>query len=152
MSYTANKLKASALRKLVDFDPDAATAVVATLFPGAAEKGLALAKYAFQAYLVGVIRTIGTGAVTLIEIVTADAADMTGHVTVIASRSATPADAVGDTVWLECTGEEVGALKAATNLYLGVRVTLATSTDECVLYFEAGRGRAQDGLTADYVS
>jgi hypothetical protein len=152
MSYTANKLMASSLRKLLDFDPDATSATVVDLVPGASAKGIALAENVFQAYLVGVVRTVGTGGVTLIEIITADASDMTGNVTAIKTVAGTTLDAVGDTGWLECTGEEVAAAKAATNQYLGVRVTLATGTDECIVYFEAGAGRKADGLTANYVS
>lgn len=152
MAYTANKLMASSLRKLVDFDPDSGSAVVVDLFPGASAKGLALADQSFQAFLVGVVRSVGTGGVTLIEVITADAADMTGNVTAIKTRAGTTLDAVGDTGWLEVTGEEIAAAKAATNLYLGVRITLATSTDECIVYFEAGAGRAVDALTADYVA
>lgn len=152
MAYTANKLMASALRKLVDFDPDATTAVVADLVPGGAAKGIALAEHSFQSFLAGLVRTVGTGAVTLLEIITADAADMTGNVTAIKTLAGLTADAVGDTIWLECTGEEVAAAKAATNLYIGVRVTLATGTDECIVYFEAANGRKADGLTAAYIA
>lgn len=152
MAYTANKLMARSLRKLVDFDPDATTAVIVDLVPGGAAKGFALAENSFQNFLVGVVRTVGTGGVTLIEIVTADAADMTGNVTAIKTVAGTTLDAVGDTGWLECTGEEVAYAKAATNLYIGVRVTLATGTDECIVYFEAGGGRKADALTANYVA
>lgn len=152
MAYTANKLMASALRKLVDFDPDAATAIVADLVPGGAAKGFALAENSFQNFLVGVVRTVGTGGITLIEIITADASDMTGNVTAIKTVAGTTVDAVGDTAWLECSGEEVAYGKAATNLYIGVRVTLVTNTDECIVYFEASGGRKADALTANYVS
>lgn len=151
MAYTANKLMASALRKLADFDPDATSAVVVDLKNGTA-KGIALAENAFQAFLLGVVRSVGTGAITLIEIITADAAAMTGNVTAIKTLAGLTADAVGDTIWLECTGEEVAAAKAATNLYIGARVTLATGTDECIVYFEAAHGRKADGLTAAYIS
>ena len=151
MAYTANKLMASSLRKMADFDPDATTAVVVDLKVGSA-KGVALADYSFQSFLAGLVRTVGTGAVTLLEIITADAAAMTGNVTAIKTLAGTTADAVGDTIWLECTGEEVAAARAATNLYIGLRVTLATGTDECIAYFEASGGRKQDALTAAYIS
>lgn len=151
MAYTANKLMASSQRKLADFDPDATTAVVVDLKNGAA-KGLALAENAFQSFLLGVVRTVGTGAITLIEIITADAAALTGNVTAIKTLAGLTADAVGDTIWLECTGEEVAAAKAASNLYIGARITLATGTDECIVYFEAGNGRKADGLTAAYIA
>lgn len=151
MAYTANKLMASSLRKLADFDPDATTAVVVDLKVGSG-KGVPLAEHSFQAFLAGVVRSVGTGAITLLEIITADAAAMTGNVTAIKTLAGLTADAVGDTIWLEVTGEEVAAAKAATNLYIGVRVTLATGTDECIVYFEAGAGRKVDGLTAAYIA
>lgn len=151
MGYTANKLKAHALRRLVDFDPDGTSAVVADLEPGSSAKGFALADYRFIDILVGLMRSVGTGAVTLLEVITADAADMTGNVTAIATLAGATADAVGDTIWLEVSGEQIKAARAATNLYVGVRVTLATGTDECVVYFE-GHGRKADGLTAAYIA
>jgi len=152
MAYTANKLKAAAVRRLVDFDPDATTATIVTLNPAASENALSLADYQFANILVGVFKSVGSGDIDLAEIVTCDAADGTGNVTTIASRAVADveADAVGDTIWLEVTGEQIAAGRAASNKYVGVRLTLATATDECVVYFE-GHGRKADGLTADYI-
>jgi hypothetical protein len=152
MAYTANKLKAQALRRLVDFDPDSADPVAATLDPLTGAKGFALATHRFRSILVALQRTVGTGNTDAFAVVTADDAAMSANVTVIASHAApTGQNAVGDTLVFEVTGEQIQAAKAATNLYVGVRVELATSTDEGVVYFE-GHGHAGDGLTVDYIS
>ncbi len=153
MSYTANKLRTLAKRRLVDFDPDATTAVVATLDPGNSAKCLPIGDAA-MCFLVGAFKSVGAGDIDLLEIITADAADGTGNVSVIASKADTvaDADAVGDTSWLEVAGEQIKAEMAATNAYIGVRLTLATGTDECVVYAEAHGRVAKDGLTADYIA
>lgn len=152
MAYTANKLKAQALRRWVDFDPDSTDPVAATLDPLTGAKGFALGTYRFHSILAALQRTVGTGNTDAFAVVTADDAAMSANVTVIASHAApTGQNAVGDTLVLEVTGEQIQAAKAATNLYVGVRVELATSTDEGVVYFE-GHGFAGDGLTVDYIS
>lgn len=153
MAYTANKLKTHALRRWVDFDPDGTDPVVATLDPASGDKGFSLAAYRFSGILAALQRTVGTGNTDAFAIVTADDAAMSANVTVIASHAApTGQNAVGDTLVLEVTGEQIQAAKAATNLYVGVRVEFATGTDEGVVYFEGSGGRAEDGLTLDYIS
>lgn len=153
MAYTANKLRTRSKRLMVDFDPDGTSATVATLDPANSAKCLPIIDAA-QGFLVGVMKSVGTGDVDLIEIITADAADGTGNVTAIASKAkaVAEADAVGDTSWLEVTGEQIKAARAASNAYVGVRLTLATGTDECVVYAEAHGRIAKDGLTSDYIS
>jgi hypothetical protein len=59
---------------------------------------------------------------------------------------------VGDTIWLEASGEQVKAAMLSTSAYIGVGITLVTSTDECVVYFERLPNNKADGLTADYIS
>jgi len=151
MAYTANKLRAQSERRLVDFDPDSADPVIATLNPGAAEKGLAFAD-GIAGILVGLMRSVGTGNVDEFSIIVADAANMTGNVTSVKAHAApTVANAVGDTLWLEATAEQLRAA-SPTAAYVGVRIELATNTDECVLLSERRLTSARDGLTADYIS
>jgi hypothetical protein len=149
MAYTANKLRAQAERRLVDFDPDSADPVVATLVPGG-DKGLPFSD-GIAGVLAGLVRSVGTGNVDAFAIVVADDAAMTTNVTVVASHAGpTTANAVGDTIWVEATAEQLRAA-SATAAYVGVRVELATSTDECIVYFERKLTSARDGLTADVI-
>jgi hypothetical protein len=152
MVYTANKLKAQANRRLVDFDPDSGSEVIVTLNPAASEKCLAIAP-GYYGFLAGLFRSVGTGSVTAFRIVVTDAADGTGNVTTVVSHAIGSApNAVGDTIWLEASGEQVKAAMLSTSAYIGVGITLVTSTDECVVYFERLPNNKADGLTADYIS
>jgi hypothetical protein len=135
MAYTAYRMMAEANRRMVDFDPDSGSEVVVTLNPGASEKCLAIAP-GFDAFLAGLVRTVGTGAVTQFRIIVADAADGTGNVATVVASGALTTDAVGDTAWLEASDEQVKAAMVATSAYIGVAITLVTSTDECIVYFE----------------
>lgn len=151
MAYTANKLRAQAERRLVDFDPDSADPVVATLNPAASAKGLAFSD-GIRGVIAGLFRSVGTGDVDAFEIIVADDAAMTTNVAVVIAHALGSApDAVGDTVWLEATAEQLRAA-SATAQYVGVRAELATSTDECVVLIERHLTSARDGLTADYIS
>jgi hypothetical protein len=151
MAYTANKLMAQAMRRLLDFDPDSGSEVIATLNPAASEKCLSLG-VGIQAVLVGLFRSVGAGAVTSFRIFVADnAAGTTNAANVVSHALGSAPDAVGDTVWLEATAEQLRAA-SSTAAYWGVKVTLATSTDECVLSIVEQRKNAYDGLTADYIS
>ncbi len=150
-TYDTDHLRARAQRRLVDFDPDATTAVVVTLNPAATEKALSVALN--RRWLFGIMRSVGTGTVTAARIIACTSAAGTGSVTtVVAHAIGTAPDAVGDTIWLECDAEQVReALPTAT--HVGLEITLATSTDECVVYVEAAAFQyPRAGLTADYIS
>jgi hypothetical protein len=153
MAYTANHLRSQSERRLVDFDPDATSESVVTLNPADNEKCLALSP-GHGSYLAGLFHSVGTGSVTGFKIFVSDEADGTGNpATVVSHALGSDPNAVGDTLWLEASAEQVKAAMAATSQYIGVKVTLGTGTDECVVFFERADGRFKgDAETADYVS
>lgn len=153
MAYTANRLKAQSSRRMVDFDPDTASETIVTLNPAASEKCIALSRIGAQAFLAGLVHTVGTGTITGFKIFTSeDAAGVTNATTVVSHAIASNPDAVGDVLWLEATAEQIKAA-LATAAYVGVKITLTTSTDECIVFFEEAESRFKyDTLTADYVS
>lgn len=152
MAYTANHLRAQSERRLVDFDPDSASESIVTLNPAASEKLLAFTD-GFEKVLAGLVHTVGTGTVSTFRIFVADnAAGTTNATTVISHALGSDPNAVGDTIWLEATAEQLRTA-SSTAAYVGVKITLVTSTDECIVYFErAGNRFKYDTLTADYVS
>jgi hypothetical protein len=153
MAYSANKMRAQSARALVDFDPDSASESIVTLNPAASEKLLSLAAFGgLLGLLVGLIHTVGTGSITSLRIFVADdAAGTVNAATVVSHALGSDPNAVGDTVWLEATAEQIRAA-SATAAYVGVKATLATSTDEAVVFVERTTKQAYDGLTADYIS
>jgi hypothetical protein len=152
MAYTANKLKARSNRRMVDFDPDSASESIVVLNPAASESCLAISA-GYEAFLAGFMHSVGTGSVTSFRIFVADnAAGTTNAANVVSHALGSDPNAVGDTLWLEATGEQVKAAMGAASAYIGVKLTLATSTDEGVVFFERGQGDKGDGQTADYVS
>jgi len=152
MAYTANRKLSRSNRRLVDFDPDSGSETIVTLNPAASEKLLALTD-GFQTFLAALVHTVGTGTVTSFRVFVADnAAGTTAATNVVSHAIGSNPDAVGDTLWLEVTAEQCKAA-SSTALYVGVKITLGTSTDECIVYFERTDGRFKyDALTADYVS
>lgn len=152
MAYTANKLKAQCKRGMVDFDPDSGSESIVTLNPSASEKCLALSA-GISGLLVGMMHSVGTGSITSFRIFVADdAAGTTNAANVVSHALGSDPNAVGDTLWLETTGEQIKAAMGSASAYWGVKITLGTSTDECVVSFEQHQRHAYDGLTADYVS
>jgi len=152
MAYTANRMLARTNRRLLDFDPDSGSETIVTLNPSASTKCLPLTD-GYQSFVAGLFHSVGTGTVTSFRIfVSDDAAGVTNATNVASHALGSIPDAVGDTVWLEVTAEQCKAA-SSTAQYIGVKITLGTSTDECVVMFERGQGRFKyDGLTADYVS
>lgn len=153
MAYTANRLKAQSARRMVDFDPDSSSETIVTLNPAASEKCIALNRIGAQAFLAGFMHSVGTGSVTGFKIFTSeDAAGVTNATTVATHALGSDPNAVGDTLWLEATAEQVKAA-LATAAYVGVKLTLSTNTDEGVVFFEEAESRHKyDTLTGDYVS
>lgn len=152
MAYTAEKARARAFRRLVEFDPDSGSATAVTLNPADSETYLSLsANGAPKRYLFGIIRTVGTGAITSAVVNAATAADGTGA-TAVATITPTTADAVNDHVWVEVDQDQIReALSTAT--HIGLVIDLVTATDECVIYVEGSEGQHQyDELTADYIA
>lgn len=152
MAYTANKMRSQSERRMVDFDPDSGSEVIVTLSPSTSTKCLPFTD-GYQKVLAGLVRTVGTGTVSTFRIfVSDDAAGTTNATNVISHAIGSAPDAVGDTIWLEASGEQLRAA-SSTAAYVGVKITLATSTDECIVSFErAGARFKYDALTADYIS
>lgn len=153
MAATAsvNKLLSQCNLVMVDFDPDGTAATVVDLDKATGGEGLTIAGY--TGFIAGLFRSVGTGTVAEFAIIADTDDDMATTPTVVVTHAIGSApNAVGDTIWLECNAEQVREVLAAAT-HIGVRVDLATSTDECVVFF--GRFNpvyAVSGLTADYIS
>lgn len=150
-TYTANVALAKAQRRLLDFDPDSSSAALVTLNPSASEKCLPIAL--FRRFVFGVFRSVGTGALSAFKVIAATDAAGAGSTDVVAHALGSVPDAVGDYVWLEVDVEQIREVLAAAT-HVGVSLTLATSTDECVVYAEASEPYygPTNGLTADRIS
>ena len=153
MAYSANLIQAKQKVELLDFDPDSGSETIATLNPAASEKGLALAALGGLVSILAVLfHSVGTGTVTSFRIfVSDDAAGATNATNVVSHAIGSIPDAVGDFLVLEATAEQLRTA-STTALYVGVKVTLGTSTDECVIGLVRKNKQAYGGLTADYVS
>lgn len=153
MAYTANRYLSKTERRLVDFDPDGTSETIVTLNPAASEKLLSFgALGGLRAVVAGLMHSVGTGTISTFKIFVADdAAGTVNAATVVAHALGSDPNAVGDHVWLEASAEQLRAA-SATAAYVGVKITLATGTDECVVFFERVAKQAYDALTAGYVS
>lgn len=139
--------------RLVDYDIDNALNVVDLGQPqGAGNKCLALTD-GYRRFRAALFRSVGTGSVTKFQIIAATAADGTGATIVKDHALGSAPDAVGDTIYLECDIEQVREVLAAAT-HVGVRVQLATTTDEAVVLFERSDPifTAGAALTSDYIS
>jgi len=135
---------------MVDFDPGATALTIVDLDTATANEGLAIEP--FRNFAAGVIKTVGTGAITAFQIVVGTDGDLAGTVIVVAHALGTAPDAVGDTIWLEVNAEDCREV-LATATHVGVRLTLATATDECIVFFErANPFHPRDALTADAIA
>lgn len=150
-TYTAQKALSRAARVMVDFDPDATTAVIADLDKSGSGELFAISD-GYRRFVAGLVHTVGTGNVDAFQIIAATDADGTGATVVVEHAFGSEANAVGDTVWLECDIAQVKEV-LATATHIGVRATLATATDECIIYFERSDATFErSGLTADFIS
>ena len=149
-TYAAEHLKARSERRLVDHDPDVNTKAEVDLDPTAAAKYLPVALY--RRFLAGLMHSVGTGSITAFELVAATDDTGTGATIIVSHALGSDPNAVGDRLWLECDIEQVREV-LPTATHIGVRITLATATDECVVFFERASPQfPAAGLTADYVS
>lgn len=149
-TYTADHLRSNALRRMVDFDPDATTATIVDLVPGSNDELIPIKDY--RKFLFGLFRSVGTGSVTSFEVIAATDADGTGATAVVAHAIGSAPNAVGDTIWLECNVEQIHEV-LSTATHVGVRIALVTATDECVVSVEASEPVfPRASLTADYIS
>ena len=153
MAYTANRELACCERRLLDFDPDSGSETIVTLNPSASEKCLAFSALGgLMSVVAGLMHSVGTGSITTFRIFVADnAAGTTNAANVVSHALGSDPNAVGDTVWVEASAEQLRAA-SSTAAYVGVKITLGTSTDECVVAFERYAKQAYNALTADYVS
>lgn len=150
-NYTAEHLRSRADRRMVDFDPGSADPVIVDLDPTTSGELLPISD-GYQHFLAGVFHSVGTGNIDEFSLIAATDADGTGATVIQTHAFTSEANAVGDYVWLECDVEQIREV-LATATHIGVRVELATGTDECVVYFErSGPLHAYSGLTADYIS
>lgn len=137
----------------VDFDPDSADPVVVDLGQpqGAGLKCIPIAEV--KRFAAVLCRSVGTGNVDAFEIIAATNAAGTGSPTVVKAHAApTVANAVGDNLVLEVDVEQVREVLAAAT-HVGIRVELATNTDECIVTaIAAGQTYQIPGLTADFIS
>jgi len=143
VTSASDKILSNQKLEMFDFDPDLTT-VVDVQFVDLRD---------FSNFAVGFMRTIGTSAFTM-TILGNPASDGSGTDVEIKAYSGAEPNAVGDTVWLECTQDEVGA--AGTDLrHVSAAISFATGTDEGVVtYIRDTRGGrfAFDGLTADVIA
>lgn len=151
-TYTADHLRSRSERRMVDYDIDNALNVVDLGQPqGAGNKCLPITDN-YRRFIAGLFRSVGTGSVTKFQIIAATAADGTGATIVTEHALGSAPDAVGDTIWIECDIEQVREV-LATATHIGVRVHLATTTDEAVVFFERAEGQYErTGLTADNIA
>jgi hypothetical protein len=151
-TYVAQHLNAHVETRMVDYDIDDALNVVDLGQPqGASLKCLPIAL--FRRFRAALFRSVGTGTVTKFQIIAATNAAGTGSPTIVVEHAIGSApDAVGDTIWLECNAEQIREV-LATATHVGVRVHLATATDEAVVLFERAEPLYQRAdLTADYIA
>ena len=129
-----------------DFDPGATTATEIAWVDMQESSGI----------LAGFFRTIGTGATTL-SLVANSASDGSGTDVTVKTKVLTAAEpnAVGDTTWIEATGDEIAEAAGAAGVevrYITAVVSVATGTDEGVVtYIRKGKHKKLD-LTADVIA
>lgn len=148
---TVHSVLANGNLRMVDFDPNGTAATLVDLDPASSSEGLPIAT--FRRFVAGLFRSVGTGTVAEFSIIADTDDDLATTPTVVVQHAiGSPPDAVGDTIWLECDAEQIQeVLPGAT--HVGVRIDLATATDECVVFF--GRFDAyypRRALTADYIA
>ena len=150
-TYNSHKVFGNANLRMRDFDPDGTAATVVDLDPATGGEGLLIEN--FRHFVAGLFRSVGTGTVAEFSIIADTDDDMATTPTVVVQHALGSApDAVGDTIWLECDVEQIREV-LATATYVGVRIDLATATDECVVFF----GRFEPAyptrnLTADAIA
>jgi len=140
-AVTTERALANAKRTMYDFDPGATSL---TDIAWVDMKG-------YDYFLVGFFRTVGTSVVVL-NIIANEVSNGSGtDVTIKTHAMGSAPDAVGDYIWLECLAEEIRALDSDAR-YVSANISVATGTDEAVVYYELSGGRAFTGLTAESVA
>ena len=108
----------------------------------------------YESILIGVMRSVGTGALDEFRILANSASGGSRTDVEIKDLGATieaTVDAVGDYVWLEASAEEIGAAGADLR-YVSASVGHATATDESVVTYIRKGKRAYKDQTANNIS
>lgn len=156
MGYTAERLFSRFKIWSVELDdPGASTDPVVVDLGQPQGGGLKLIPVArLQHFAAILFKSVGTGNTDEFSIIAATNAAGTGSPTVVtqvATAVAVTQNALGDQLVLECTAEQIReALPSAT--HVGVRVELATGTDEMIITAIAQYMDERSGLTAHYIS
>lgn len=154
---TAMHLRAHMECRIVENDPDADTTCIVDLAqPQAGGAGtptagcLPIAQ--FRRFMACYMTTVGTGGITVFDIIAATSAAGAGATAVVSHALGSNPNAVGDVLYLECNAEQIHETLAAAT-HVGVHINLVTATDEGVVCFtRADPLYPRAGLTADYVS
>lgn len=154
-AVTSQKLGSIMAVQSYDHDPGATTAIITSPDGGTTKRVVAMRDYAaFAVECMTSVSASSSGA-TLVDIV--GCTDSAGsNPTVVVSSGTVAADAVGDTVWVECTDaqvKEVGAAASLTLTHVAARITCSNAGDECVVtYIRALPKRSYNALTANNIS
>jgi hypothetical protein len=136
-----------------DHDPGATTAVLASPDGGTTIRYLDMKDY--EHFAVQARPTIvGGSGLTKVEIV-ASATTAFSSVVNVKDSGTVAADSLNDTVFLECSAEEIAQLAADAGVayrYVAARLTQATNTDEANVTYIAEPKRAYSGLTATAIT
>lgn len=146
-TQTTKKLSANLKVQSLDFDPDG-TGATDVAWRDMQDYGSFMAIFT---------RKIGTGNVSSFKILANDKADGSGtDVEIKAHAIGSQPDALNDSLVLECSAEEIGALGDANGVdlrYVSASIAFATGTDEGQVTYVFGDPRhARAGLTADAVA
>ena len=138
MPTDTQKFLANNLVTVHDFDPDESAAVDVAWVD----------MQGHNEFTVIAIRTVGTGALDGFTILSNPESDGSGtDVTIKTHAIASEPDAFLDFVVLECNAEELGS-----NRYVSASLEAATSTDEFLVVYIRGGGKAYLDQTADTIA
>lgn len=150
---TANKMRSELFFRPVIWQPaDAATAQLVDLGQPQGASALMIPIENFHAFLVQITASLLVGAgVTVFEIRAGTSAAGANSTTVVAHAVGTAPDAEGDTLYLECTVEQIHEVLANAT-HVGVWLDCANNDDETAVTVVAVPRFAYSGLTADYTA
>jgi len=138
-------------------DPDADTDCYVDLAePAAGAAGSPTAPFLpiaeFRRFAALYMTSVGTGGITAFSIMAGTSAAAAGATAVVTHALGSNPNAIGDTVVLECTAEQIHEV-LPTATHVGVLINLVTGTDEGIVTFIRFDPIFEHAdLTADYVS
>lgn len=158
-AVASEKIGARIPLKSFDHDPGATTAVICSPDGGTTKRAWDLGALGLEAFGVEVRPTViggGGGGVVKVEIVAADDAAMSTHLTVVKDSGTVAADALNDVVFLEALASEVRQLSEELGYalrYVAARITCGHAGDEAnVLYVGLNPRFSYSGLTATSIT